>query len=305
MGRYVRHILADWELQPDLEVTLLARKDRRPKQQYDTIWYPWNGIRFEIPHARSLVTMYDAFAFTYPSRDFVARWREQAPIRRAERQASALATISAWSAGELARVFERPASDFTIIPPVPDAFWQPAESTRVRPYFLVVAGPDERKNIPTLIRAFARAFPNKACHLIIAGNASANDGWVIERAGISYERCKPTDEELRELYSGALGVAVPSSAEGYGLMAIEAMACGAPVIASNAAALPEACDGAAMLVPPFDLDAWAFTLDRVASDVALRQTLREQSLARAARIDRSAPARATLALLQQLHENAR
>lgn len=306
MGRYVRRILGDWESADDLEATLLTRNDPRAKLDYDALWYPWNGVRFEIPRAKTLVTMYDGFAFTHPARDFVARWREQSPIRKAAKTADALATISAWSASELARIFQLEARDFAIIPPVPDPFWQPVDvDQRKQPYILVVGGPDERKNIPTLIRAFARAFPSGDCTLHIAGSLSAKDTWLLERSGISHERSKPSDEMLRELYCGALAVAVPSSAEGYGLMAVEAMACGAPVVASNTAALPEACDNAAMLVPPFDLDAWAFTLERVTSDSALRASLRDQSLARAKRIDRSAPARATLQRLRLLLETAR
>jgi glycosyltransferase involved in cell wall biosynthesis len=305
MGRYVRRILSDFERESDLDVTLLTRKDPRAKENFDAIWYPWNGLRFEIPRARSLVTMYDPFAFTYPARDFVARWREQNPIRRAAKQATVLATISAWSASELARVLDRNVADFTIIPPVPDAFWQPTPAAASIPYVLVVAGPDERKNIPTLVRAFARAFPPRSCTLHVAGNLSAKDTWLLERSGIAFVRSKPTDAELRELYSDALCIAIPSSAEGYGLMSVEAMACGAPVVASNAAAVPEACDGAALLVPPFDVDAWAFTLERVATDATLRATLREQSLARAARIDRAAPARLTLEVIRRSLEGAR
>jgi glycosyltransferase involved in cell wall biosynthesis len=298
MGRYIRHIRKDWESVPDLDVTLLVKNDERKWQNFDAVWYPWNSMRFEIPRHRSVVTMHDAFAFTHPARDFVARWREQAPIRKAAKLGTAFVTVSKWSAGELARVFDRTPSDFTIASGVPDPIWRPiTRSLSMDPYILVVAGPEERKNIPSLIRAFARAFPNGDCTLQIAGTLSAKDIWMLERSNIRYERSKPADEELRELYCGALAVAVPSSAEGYGLMAVEAMACGAPVIASNAAGLPEACDGAAMLVPPFDVEAWAFTLERAASDAGLRASLSEQSLARAARIDRSAPARVTLELL--------
>jgi glycosyltransferase involved in cell wall biosynthesis len=163
---------------------------------------------------------------------------------------------------------------------------------------LVVSGSEARKNIPTLIRAFARAFPARDVELRIAGSMSASDEWILQRAQIRYVRLRPNDDELRTLYSEALAVAVPSLAEGYGLMAVEAMACGAPVIASNAAALGEACDGAAMLVPPLDVEGWASSLERVARDAALRERLREQSLARTARIDRSEPARATRSLLR-------
>lgn len=314
MGRYVRRVLTDWHGLEGLEPTLIVRKDAHvdalrqefPYEvtlgvtgRYDAVWYPWSAIRFDVPHAPGTVLFHDAFPFTHPSRDFIGRWREQAPIRRAIERADERAANSHWSANELARVFKRDPAEFTVIHPVPDPFWQPVERRRPSLYVLVVAGPEERKNIPTLVRAFARAFARGECELVVVGNVSANDMWLIERSGIRYDRVRPDDETLRALYSGALAVAVPSSAEGYGIMAVEAMACGAPVIASNAAALPEACDDAAILVPPMDVEAWSFALERVVHDGTLRETMREQSLARAARIDRGEPARATLALIRR------
>jgi len=299
MGRYVRRVLADWQGIDDISVTLITRKEPAGRREFDIVWYPWNAMRFEIPGARTVVLLHDAFAFTLPHRDWIARWREQTPIRRAVERADARSTNSHWSASELARVFKRDAGDFRVINPVPDPFWIPSPSAGPAPYVLVVSGPEERKNIPTLIRAFARAFPKKDVELRIVGTMSAADAWVLERAGVRFARVPASDDELRVLYSDALAVAVPSSAEGYGFVAVEAMACGAPVVASNATALPEACGGAALLVPPFDIDAWAFSLDRIAGDSALRVSMREQSLARVASIDRGAPARATLALLRE------
>lgn len=307
MGRYVRRVLTDWQNETDLEVTLLVRKAGHAalltreypyhartdtNGNYDVGWYPWNALRFAIRGARSVVLVHDAFAFTYPHANWVTRYREQAPIRRALARADCRSANSSWTAREFARIFGVPADSFSVIHPVPDPWWQPVPPTQHTPYFLVVAGPEERKNLPTLMRAFARAFPARDCSLLVAGNAP--------RANIH-----PDDTELRALYSGALAVAVPSSAEGYGMMAIEAMACGAPVIASDASALPEACDGAAELVPPFDVNAWALALRKIADDASMRATMRERSLARAARIDRGAPARLTLALLRRSLESAR
>ncbi len=300
MGRYVRRVLSDWQSENDLELTLLVRKARHvglltrefpyharsdTRGTYDVVWFPWNAMRFSIRGARSAVLLHDPFAFTYAHRDWIARYREQAPVRRALDRANARATNSHWTAREFSRLFGYDPASFTVIHPVPDPWWQPVAPSEHTRYFLVVAGPEERKNLSTLVRAFARAFPAHDCALLIAGNTP--------RANIH-----PDDTELRALYSGALAVAVPSI-EGYGLMAVEAMACGAPVIASDASALPEACDGAALLVPPFDVNAWALGLRQLADDDGLRASLRSRSLARAARIDRHEPARQTLALLRR------
>ena len=301
MGRYVRRVLDDWRDESDLDVALIVRKKAdaveltrdfpyavrtNARGRFDAVWYPWNAMRFDVPGARSVVLLHDAFAFTFPHRQWIARRREQLPIRRALSRADALAANSAWTASEFARLFGIDAASFTVVHPVPDPWWQPVEPQRRPPFVLVVSGPEERKNLPTLQAAFARAFGANGCELLVVGNVPGT-------------ALRPGDGDLRELYSGALAVAVPSSAEGYGLAAVEAMACGAPVIASDATALPEACDGAALLVSPFDVEAWAGALRSVVDDASLRATLRERSLARVARIDRREPARLILSLLRR------
>ena len=98
MGRYVRRVLTDWQSERDLEVTLLVRKAGHAALltrefpyhvrtdilgSYDTVWYPWNAMRFTLRGARRVALFHDAFAFTYAHANWVARYREQAPIRRA------------------------------------------------------------------------------------------------------------------------------------------------------------------------------------------------------------------------------
>jgi glycosyltransferase involved in cell wall biosynthesis len=281
----------------DLDVQLIGKVKRAA---FQAVWYPWNSMRFDLS-TYSVATMHDAFAFTYPARGWIARRREQGPIRNAALQADALATVSRWSAGELARELGVPAGRFTITGNVCDPFWQPApsESVNPKPFVFFLAGPEPRKNAPMLFEAFARAFVEREVRLVIGGHLSHEDVERLEASQITYEHFLPDDARLRTLYSNALAVVVPSYAEGFGLPALEAMACGAPVLAADASALPEACDGAAMLLPPHDAAAWNRALLRVYHETALRAELREKSLARAARIDRGAPARITLALLRR------
>ncbi len=312
MGRYVRRVLEDWRDVPGLEVTLAVRTHAQAAVlrseyayavqtsmpgRYDAVWYPWNAIRFDVRGARSVVLFHDAFAFTYPHREWIARRREQVPIRRAIAKADRRMANSHWSAQELARIFDIDAATFAVVHPVPNPWWMPVDPPARGPYMVVVAGPEERKNLSTLIYAFERAFPQRDCELVVVGSVAERDARVLARAPIAHARLQPDDTELRALYSGSLAVAVPSSAEGYGLMSLEAMSCGAPVVASDASALPEACEGAATLVPPFDVEGWARALRDIADDEVLRTSMRERSLARAARIDRGEPARRTLELL--------
>jgi hypothetical protein len=105
MGRLVRGTLERLERFEDVEVIRIVRTPQPgaaaprdlPHLQLDAVWYPWNGMRF-APHAPAIVTINDPFAFTYPHRSPVARWREQAPIRRALRKADCIFTISQWGA---------------------------------------------------------------------------------------------------------------------------------------------------------------------------------------------------------------
>lgn len=312
MGRLVRHTLARLERSSQADVVLVTRTrqagtltppDLRATR-VDAVWYPWNGMRF-APHAPSIVTVNDLFAFTYPHRNAVARWREQAPIRRAIRRADHIFTLSNWGASELQRLFGVRPPRVRVVPPAVDAFWHPVSSSVDEPYVLFVAGPDARKNAGLLFEAYDAAFADAGPRLIVAGTLSAADETRFSAMRARRRRVNPSDEALRELYSGARAVAVPSLAEGFGLPVVEAMACGAPVIASDAAALPQAADGAAVLLPPNDAAAWMQALRRVHEDEALRGDLRERGLQRVRRIDEDGPANALLESVRRLREAAR
>jgi glycosyltransferase involved in cell wall biosynthesis len=314
MGRIVRQTLEQLKAIGEADLVFVVRKDpaageitprELARARVDAVWYPWNGMRFP-PHAPSIVTINDPFAFTYPHPNLVARWREQSPIRRALREADCIVTISHWGASQLRRLFAIREERIRVITPALDPFWHPTEPPSRGPYILFVAGPDERKNARRLVEAYEGAFGAKGGPvLVVAGTLNEADEAVLQKMRAPHERSRPSDEELRALYSGAVAVVVPSLAEGYGMPAVEAMACGAPVLASNAAALPEACDGAAVLVPPEDAGAWRDALVRIAEDAQLRAELRGRSLERAARNDPLAPAKALLASARRLREAAR
>ncbi len=301
MGRLVRQTLEVLQNTPAVDV-LLVHRDAQPnaatprdlaRLKLDAVWYPWNSMRF-APRAPAIVTINDAFAFTYPHHNAVARWREQSPIRRAIRKADLIFTISQWGARELQRLFRVGEDRLRAILPGIDAFWQPVTATASVPYVLFIGGPDARKNASLLFEAYDTAFSAGGPELVAAGNLNEADETRFQAMRAPRRRVTPSDEQLREFYSGALAVAVPSLAEGFGLPVVEAMACGAPVLASDATALPEAADGAALLLPPSDVQAWADALRRIAGDEPLRNDLRERGFARVKRLDRGATARALL-----------
>ncbi len=82
------------------------------------------------------------------------------------------------------------------------------------------------------------------------------------------------DGDLPALYSGATAFCFPSLYEGFGMPVVEAMACGAPVLASNAASVPEAAGDAGLLLDPHDVEAWTEGLRRIVEDQELAARLR-------------------------------
>ena len=158
-------------------------------------------------------------------------------------------------------------------------------------YLLAVGTVEPRKNFATLVAAWRLTSARKqGIKLVVAGgaareavfNASSSRADALEDPTIRPLGFFP-DEHLPLLYQGAEAFVFPSLAEGFGLPVLEAMACGTPVICSNTTALPEISGGAAYLLPPLEIDAWAEAIDTVLFDNEIRQCMRSEGIKQAAR----------------------
>jgi glycosyltransferase involved in cell wall biosynthesis len=171
------------------------------------------------------------------------------------------------------------------------------------PYVLSVGTLQPRKNYARLIKAFAN-LPLADLQLAIAGGR----GWLYEdilaEAQKHGDRVRVLgfvdDADLPALIRGAALFAFPSLYEGFGLPVLEAMACGAPVICSDASSLPEVAGGAALMVDPFDVDALAQAMARALEDADLRQKMVAKGLAQAGQFTWERAARQLLDLFEAL-----
>lgn len=177
------------------------------------------------------------------------------------------------------------------------------------PYVLHVGSLQPRKNLVRLVEAFNRIKDDlPELVLVIAGRP----GWGyqplfdrIEALGLGERVVLPgyvPDDDLATLYSGAEVYAFPSLYEGFGFPALEAMACGTPLVCAGASSLPELVGNAALTFPPTDVDSMAGALRRVLTEDDLRATLVERGFERVKLFSWSRAAQETLDVLLEAAE---
>ena len=271
-----------------------------------------------------VVSLFDLIPIAYPASmpSAPGRLAYRLAVRLALRAARRVIVCSRATAADLARLFGTPGERVEIIPGAAAPVFTPATAAEVRrvrelhrvpPRYILHVGVNKpHKNLETLLAAYHRYYTQtgaaERASLVLVGRHDPR--YVSPRrwaAQLGFPRAvlalgEIPDEDLRALYSGASAVAVPSHYEGFGLPALEAMACGAPVLASTATALPEVAGDAAMLLDPRDPAAWAEAMGRVVADGGLQADLRARGLARAAQFSWQASARRTLQLYRSLGE---
>ncbi len=254
---------------------------------------------------RNVVVIHDLAALRHPqaySRTYVAYQRRVLPSLAAS--ARLLITVSEFSKGELVELLDLAPERVAVIPDGVDERFTPAadpEPARValglkRPYVLAVGTSSERKNLGAL-QSTAEALNREGAELLLAGSGR---GYLRGQQAPLRRLGYVPEELLPGLYAGALALVNPSRYEGFGLPCLEAMACGVPVVAARAGALPETVGQAGVLVHPEDSQEIREAVLRVIGEGALRRRLAASGLARARAFTWQNTARLTDAVLGQL-----
>jgi glycosyltransferase involved in cell wall biosynthesis len=223
---------------------------------------------------RNAVVIHDAAALRHPGwySPMYSRW-QRGILPLVARRARLVITVSDFSRRELAELLHVEAA---VVPGGIDARFSPEadpEPARAalalsEPYVLTVASRTARKN-PGALATTARRLAAHGVALVAAGGERPQFRDEPGTTGVRSLGHVP-DEHLPGLYAGARAFVLPSWHEGFGLTCLEAMACGVPVVAARAGALPETCGDAARYADPFDHDDIADQVEAALDDDALR-----------------------------------
>lgn len=211
--------------------------------------------------------------------------------RRSVRAATVVLTGSQATADELAAKVPGASGKLQVVHPGLDDSFTPGPGPDGRGrYVMHIATSDPRDNTEIALAAYALALPHLSgdVPLLLPGGTGRREPAVraeIERLGLAGRvelLGRVTDAELVTLYRGASAYLDPTLFEGFGYQVLEAMACGAPVVASGTTSIPEIVGDAGLLCDPADPGAFADALVRVLEEPGLAAELRRRGLERAA-----------------------
>ena len=265
----------------------------------------------------SVVATIHDLSFEHLPETFNRRSRAQLrlTVRRTARKAAQILTLSEFSRRDIVDTYRIAPDRVSVTPAAAPSHFKPIEDETElrkireiygieRDYILSVSSIQPRKNLVRLIEAYSclRGLrpEGKLPQLILVGKR----GWLDNETFRVAQRHSANNDiaftgyvaenDLSALYSGATCFVYPSFFEGFGLPVLEAMQCGAPVIAGNRTSIPEVVGNAGLLFDPFDTNALVQALTRVLDDSEYRSVLRRQGLERAREFDWKQTARMTL-----------
>lgn len=287
-------------------------------------WAP--PLRCDVP---TVVTIHDVIPIALPAyRGGPLQRAYSSLVRAASPNAAHVLTDSEFSKQDILKHLKLDATRVTAIPLAVDSRYSPIVSDEDRArvieryalpesYVLYLGGFDARKNIETLMQVIVWAgetigdeFPlvingNADTPAITESNARTTLGEMAQALEIEGDVRligRVAEEDKPALYAGARAFLYTSEYEGFGLPALEAMACGVPVVGSNAASIAEVVGNAGMLVDPKNARQMAGALITICTEDALHERLRARALMRAAQFTWQRTAAETYEVFRKVHE---
>jgi glycosyltransferase involved in cell wall biosynthesis len=300
------------------------------RERPDVFFSPSVYTYFPLPpRVPAVVAIHDAIAERYPELTLPGRrarlfWRLK--VRLALWQADLILTVSDYAALELQEVLHVAPERIRVAVEAPAAGYRPSDSTADveaaaarlglpagARWLVYVGGFNPHKRVDRIVRAHARLVAERVdpIHLLLVGTTSADvfhdevehirrtvaevgTGELVRWTGFV------PDDELRHVHSGAIALVLPSESVGFGLPAVEAAACGTPVVATTASPLPQLLEGGGIFIQPGDEDALTSALLHLSGDEEGRRRFGAVARTRAAALCWDASASAALGALREV-----
>ena len=279
----------------------LARRSQDDLLPGASLYHATEHLLLPLRHTPTVLTVHDLIFKHLPAHHKrLNRWYLNLAMPLYCRRATHIIAVSECTRRDLIAAYDLPPEKITVVYEAADPRFRPrsaqeASFARARyglpeRYILFVGTIEPRKNLTRLLAAFEAVFSEGLTEgLVIVGRR----GWLYDDFFAALERSPARDavifpgyvpdEDLPALYAGAQSLVLPSLYEGFGLPALEAMACGTPVACSEASSLPEVTGEAALHFDPRSVERITDALYVMLRDADLRTALRQRGLSQASK----------------------
>lgn len=285
----------------NIEFVIFKTLQELPVEQADIYWDPRCGggiappLAFRKTKKPLVLTVHGMAMFTLPLDTFyftprqqisgqLKRWKERIKWSLMQAHITHVMTVSNYTKSELVNSVGFPADKITAVwNGVDHEKFKPAAKKKIEaPYFFTVISYQKKKNFERLLKAYQQLDEHTRPRLI----AIVKPYELKEPIkGVEIINTNISEEQLLYFYQQALGLVFVSLHEGFGLPIAEAMACGIPVITSDATSCKEIAGDAAVLVNPESVIAIKEAMSQLAANALLRQDLMEKGLKRAVKFN--------------------